>query len=55
LPIGEVHDQSFIDDIMFFLDGCANNLKKAKSTFDMFFAKHMVPKLMGQVCQNLGN
>jgi len=42
LPIGEVHDQSLIDDIMFFLDGCANNLEKAKSTFDMSFAKHMV-------------
>ncbi len=54
LPIGEVYDQSFIDDIMFFLDVCANNFEKAKSTFDMSFAKHMVPKLMGQVCHNLG-
>jgi hypothetical protein len=35
---------------MFFLDGHANNLEKAKSTFDMSFAKHMVPKLMNQVC-----
>jgi len=36
LPIGKVHDQSFINDIMFFLDGHANNLEKVKSTFDVF-------------------